>query len=210
MRIVDRQTLDEQILIGLWRDGDPEVQPMLPGWVQRAEEQIAAELRVGEMVVRASEELESAYLTLPVGFLEAIDLRVTGWPGPLLPIGREQAARMLPGGLPRHYALVGNQLELLPDPTPALNQPSYQPPLVELAYYARPPALEAPTDSHGTLRAHSRIYLWSALAAAASDLGHENLATWAQLYGQAKDAANVAWERARSSGGRLNARIRAA
>jgi hypothetical protein len=211
MRIASCADLKRAILSTVWREGDPETELELPGWIAAAEEQLAAELRVREMVVRAEEEAEGRYLTLPTDFLEAIDLRLQGWPGPLAQVTREQAAGWSPGGLPRGYAIIGDQLELLPDQTPALHAPTSSPRLIELAYYARPAALVADDDSNPVLLAHPRLYLYAALTASAPHLDHdERLPTWAGLYAQARDAANLAWERARYSGGRLNARIRAA
>jgi len=223
-RITTKADLRRQVLSTLWKDqDDPDFSGEVDGWIAMCEQKIAGELRVRQMVVRATDEIDDRYLTLPTDWLEAIRLRIANV-GPLLSIQQEDAAwystgasspayafATTTGGLPRHYSIVGDQLEILPDPTPLIHLPTYSPMLLEMAYYGRPAALIADADSNSVLVDFPAIYLYGTLAVSAPHVDHdERLQTWGSLYGDAVTGANLAWERAQLSGSRRNARIRVA
>src|SRR5262245_42462619 len=213
-RMATKADLVRQVLSTVWRDqDDPDFASEVDGWIALAEQKLCSELRIRQMVVRACEEIQSRYLTLPADWLEAIDLRTAT--GALLPMEREDTARygngatgtpawMLYGPRPSHYAIVGDQLELVPDPTPAAGSVG-EPAILEMTYYARPAALVGDLDTNAVLVDFPAVYLYATLSYAAPHLDHdERVQTWAGLYADAVAAANLAWERAGRSGGRLN------
>jgi hypothetical protein len=229
-RINNLGDLRRQILSTLWRDqDDPDFLPEVEGWINLAEQKISAELRVRQMIVHACEQIRERYLVLPSDWLEAIHFRIPNI-GALLPMEMEDTAQyyygnkgayppgyvappllMLPGGVPQRYAIVADRIEIIPDPTPALTQQPGNFYHLEMVYYARPKALRADTDTNPVLLDFPVLYLYGSLVYAAPHIDHdERLQTWGTLYADALNAANLAWERASRSGGRINARIRAA
>jgi hypothetical protein len=206
MRLQTRADLDAAVLGWLEnRPADGELAQLLGVAVQGAEEAIANELRVRAMVVRVRQEIDDRYVTLPCDWLEALDIRLDSHA--LTQITRDASAATSQGGPARHYSIVGDQLEVIP----AQGGGSAAPVSLELAYYARPAALLAPTDSNAVLREHGLAYLYGTLLHTAMVLrDDERVARWAGLFTAQRDNANLAWQRAQWSGGPLNARIRAA
>jgi hypothetical protein len=123
----------------------------------------------------------------------------------LIEMDRSETAIVGAGGDPRGYAIVGDQMEVVPE------QPANSPLELELAYYARPAPLLNEADSNRVLLEHPAVYLYATLLHTAMILrDDERVGKWSGLYVALRDTANLAWQRARWSGSQLNARGRRA
>lgn len=209
-RIANRGQLDAACLAWLEnRPADGETAALLGLAVGNAEAQMRSDLRVRCMVQRVKQAIDGRYVTLPCDWVETIDVRMAG-KRPLLQIAREEAASLAAGGAPSHFAIVGDQLEILPDQTPSSFPPG-TPAELELAYYAAPAPLLLAADTNLVLTEHPAVYLYGTLLHTAMLLRDDDrIQRWAGLYTAARDLANLTWQQAQWRGSTLNARIRAA
>lgn len=190
--------------VGAWLDrGD--LSALLPGWIAMAETDIAELLRARCMVVRATQSVDAAFITLPSDFLEMESIRDVDsgellsledhWTGP-------NAAR---AGPVTAYRLVGDCIEFLPHPSNTADV--FQ--TVNMAWYQRPPPLLDPQDSNRVLEEHHAVYLWGVLRYGAKfELDPERASQADAEWQLATTAANSWKERAQYSGAPLRAVVR--
>ncbi len=187
------------------RIGDTVFAANLPNFIALAEADIATNARAQAMVMRATYPITDQYSPLPCDWLEFLDVRVQGRPDPL-PFASRLDPGCAPGGAPAVYRIVDGQLEVLPAQSPT----AANPPILEIAYYARPQALVLDTDSTKLLNAHPAIYQFAAAMYGATFLeDDEATRRFGELAAAAIAKANEWQNVSRFSGARLNARARA-
>lgn len=160
----------------------------IPDFITLAETTINRELRVRDMVQRATATIDDQYVAAPDDFAGPISLRLTDgdkraldWIDPAK-LEDYQAFWDVSAGTPRSYTVLGASLVFSPAPS---GEHGYQ-----LLYYANVPAL-ATEGANWLLTKHPDIYLWGSLAAAAPFLVEDpRVATWAALFTNAVNAAN--------------------
>lgn len=155
---------------------------LLPDFVVMFEAQANRLFRTPEMVTTVSPfAVSSRFTNLPADFLEA--KRVTslyqGQRRQLQAIGTEAGSYYDPAvtsGPPRLYAIVGDQIEVLPGPGGSQS--------LELTYFARIPALVG--GANWLMTSHPDVYLYGSLIHAAVHMqDQERTATYKGAYDQA-------------------------
>ena len=206
MSVSNRGTMMFTLTNWLNRRNDPDFAAASAGFLLLTEERIATSVRARSMVVRATYPVSGQYLPLPCDWLEFLDVRVQGCRHPLPFASRLEPAAYDRGGAPLVYRLVDGQMEVLPVQDPM----NPNPPILEIAYYARPAPMELDTDSTALLVAHPSVYLFIAAMFAAMYINDaELLAQYNDLAASAVLQANEWQEQSRFSGARLNAMARA-
>lgn len=182
----------------------------IPDFIRLCEVRMNKELRVREMLVRdvtSDPEADEAYENLPADFMELKMLRFNNDEGNppeyATPTMIERLRRLYAGqtGVPLFYSIAGNQIlfERIPSGVE-----------LEILSYVKIPALNGSTQtSNGILENYPDLYLYGSLMEAEPYLKNDpRLATWTSLYQNARDAANLASERAEMNPGPLVARPR--
>jgi hypothetical protein len=209
MALSTRTELLDAIADWLNRVNSPELIARAPDFITMTEARLNRDpqFRVRKMIKRATATLSSGYLALPGDFLEAKQVQVnlsTGKPRLLTQVTQDQADKYNSDTSitePRHYVLIGDTLEVVPYTATALT--------VELAYYAKLPALTVAAPTNWLLTDWPDIYLYGSLVHSAPYLrDDERVATWATFYGTAVVEAKEADERSRFSGSVLKTRAR--
>lgn len=198
----------ESIADWLNRVGSPEVAARAADFVALAEARFARDLRVRQMVKRATAPLDAGFVTLPGDWLQAknVQLNAGGRPYKLEFVTLEQAdeIRADPGydaSRPRFFNVTGNQLEVVPTVDGTAE--------IEMAYYAKIPALGASQADNWLLQQWPDLYLYGSLVHSAPYLrDDERITTWATLYDRAMGEIQLADERATHSGSVLKTRTR--
>ncbi len=168
---------------------------IIPDLIKMGEVTINRKLRLISMenVASLTNTTTDRFLTLPTGFIEAIDLSLydSDYPQTLtqLPLSKINGRAQSVQAQPRFYAISTN---IIFDAIP------YQVYDCQLRYYKR---LDIATDlTNSVLTNHPDIYLYSALMAAAPYVKNdERLTTWVQLLDDAIKSANKLDGRNRSS-----------
>lgn len=190
--------------VGAWLNrGD--LSALLPGWVAMAETDIAELLRARCMVVRATQSVDAAFITLPSDFLEMESIRDSD-SGELLSLEDHWTGPNAAGGGPVcAYRLVGECIEFLPHPSETSG--TFQ--TVSMAWYQKPSPLRDPQDSNTVLENHYAVYLWGVLRYGAKfELDPERAQQADGEWQIATTAANSWKERAQYSGAPLRAVVR--
>lgn len=172
-----------------------DVAGLVASWLAIVDTELAETLRARCMVVTATQPIDSAYITLPPDFctMESIRDHATG---DLLVLKDEWSGSWtdasLNGGCTA-YRLKSDCIEFLPHPTiPDPPDPSWQPQVVEMGWYAKPRPLVLPADTNTVLEAHYAIYLYGILSHAGIwDINPEMTASWDAKYQQAVTRANL-------------------
>jgi hypothetical protein len=181
----------------------------IPSFIKLAEARFNRDLRVRQMVKRATSETDSGenYVTLPGDWLEArsIKANVNGQLVALqyLTIEGTDAflrRRAFEPGQASFFNITGNRLEIIPTPPDGTT--------VEMVYYAKIPALSDESASNWLLETWPDMYLYGTLAHTAPYLkDDERIATWASLYDRGLDEIKLADDRAQHAS--FNLRMRA-
>jgi hypothetical protein len=181
----------------------------IPTFISLAEARFNRDLRVRQMIKRATTETDSGenYVTLPSDWLEARNIQIYegSIPVALEYLTLEQAddykrRRGSVSGAARYFNVTGDQLELIPEPP--IGTP------IEMAYYAKIPPL-AECQSNWLLTTWPDMYLYGTLAHSAPYLkDDERIDTWAALYDRGLAEINLADEKAQYSGSVLKMRTR--
>jgi hypothetical protein len=155
----------------------------LPAFVALSETQFNRDLRVRDMMVRASTTSNLENVDLPADWLEHYSLVVApgGTPGPPLRYISEKESNnvkaeaiMTWDGNPFGYTIIGNSIELVPTPANDVD--------LRMVYYARIPSLSATTPVNWLITKSPDLYLYSTLMQAAPYLKDDDrLQTWMQL-----------------------------
>lgn len=200
--------LTESIADWLNRVGSPEVAARAPDFVALAEARFNRDLRVRQMVKRATAPLEAGFITLPGDWLEAknVQLNIGGRPYKLEFVTLEQADDIranpaMDGVRPRFYNITGNQLEVVPTVDGSAE--------IEMTYYGKIAALGPSQADNWLLQQWPDLYLYGSLVHSAPYLrDDERITTWATLYDRALGEIGLADERATHSGSVLKTRTR--
>jgi len=173
-----------------FRTGDAVFTAAIPDFIRAAEAELTRRLRVRQMVsVDASFSLTGEFVDLPADFEDAITLILAdGSVLDCLPMGLVVNALWYDNqttGEPRHYAIVGGQMQLAPAPDQTYAG--------TLTYYASLPALSV-AGANWLLSGHPDAYLYGALSKAAPYLDEDaRLQSWGALYEQAITTLNLAY-----------------
>ena len=130
-------------------------------FIDNTEAELNRNLRVADMVKRATATAENQYLSLSTDWLEAINIEITSNNfRPLMQMSIESLdvyRRSINNktGQPIYYAIVDNTLELAPSP-----DASYT---LQLTYYGKIDALSDTNTSNFVLSTHPDVYLYGSL-----------------------------------------------
>lgn len=175
--------LKQEIADTLDRD---DLTSQIDSFIDLAEARHAREIRVREMIVRATGIADSRYMVLPIGFLQMSTLRLLTNPVTVLGevnLHEMTRRRLETTGKPTLYT-VHEEIEF--DRTPDQEYTA------EMIYYGKLTALSDDNTSNALLVRSPDAYLYAALGAAAPFLVEdERLAIWAQLYQSAVEALNM-------------------
>jgi len=186
---------------------------VIPTFIRLAQARASRELRVRQMLVRATTTVEptaegSSFVVLPIDWLEAKNIQFnTGAAGvrPLTYVSLQEADKIRATGATgntTYYTLHANQIELLP--------PLQEAKEVELTYYATLPPLEDDTDDNWMLAQWPDIYLYGSLLQSAPYLhDDERAGLWAGMYDRLVEEARLQDARAETSGSTPRMRFRA-
>jgi hypothetical protein len=178
----------------------------IPVFIRLAEARLNRELRVRQMIKRAVSFTDSNdnYVTLPGDWLEARHIRV-GVNGKLEALEYftlediDKGQRSLLSGRPRYFNLIGNRLQIFPEPPNDTE--------VEMVYYGRIPALSSQETSNWLLAEWPDVYLYGALMHTAPYLkDDERTAVWASLYSSGIEEIRLSDARAKHSSFSLRSR----
>lgn len=180
----------------------------IPTFVRLFEAQAERNLRVREMIGRATTTLETQFTQLPLDFLALVNVQLNNTSparpalnyAPMQEIDRIRS-EYPEGGRPTDYTIVGGNIEVAPVP-----DTSYE---IEIVYYRKISRLGSGTDSNWLLAAHPDLYLYGSLMQAAPYLKDDaRVQMWAAAMTQLYEDIRIADERATKSGQPLKARIR--
>lgn len=199
MALTSYSTLKSSIADWLNRD---DLTSVIPDFISLAEAQIERKVPTQKMVKRANATIDTPFSALPADFVSAKSLVLTST-APVQPLvflsedeldAKKWTYRTT--GKPIYFALIGNQIEVLPAPDTGYT--------AELTYVATLAKLSDSNTSNWVLERHPDVYLYGSLLQAAPYLrDDERVALWTTLYGQALEDMIVQNERAAFSQGRL-------
>lgn len=189
-----------------------DVAPAVPSWIRLAEARFNRELRVWQMITRATTTAApgagSSFVTLPGEWLHAQNVQLNADSSgvrPLTYITLQEADKLRAGGATsgaRFYTLHAGQLELVP--------PLKEEQEVELTYYAKVPALTTDYPTNWLLETWPDLYLYGSLLHSAPYLDNDaRLPVWAGMHDKILEEARLQDARAETSGSTPRARIRA-
>lgn len=177
---------------------------VIPSLIHLAEARLNRTLRMRQMVKRATSEVNGQYLSLPGDWLEARNVQLNlAQVQPLEFVTLQQADyyRAISSGKPWAYSIAGKEMEVIPVVDDGTE--------IEMAYYAKIPALSDSNTTNWLLDEWPDLYLYGTLAHSAPYLKEdERVQTWAALYDRALDEAVRANMSAEYSGGPLKVRAR--
>lgn len=189
-----------------WLNRD-DLTSVIPDFVSMAEAQLERRLPTQKMVQRLSIAISAQFTSLPSDFLSAKSLVLTST-APVQPLefltedeldAKKSIYRTT--GKPRYFALVGNQIEVLPPPDTEYT--------AELTYVTTLAKLSDSNASNWILERHPDVYLYGSLLQAAPYLrDDERVGLWTPLYAQAIEDMIIQNERAAFSQGRLSMKVR--
>lgn len=189
-----------------WLNRD-DLTSVIPDFISLAEAQLERRLPVQKMAKRATATIDTPFSALPSDFLSAKSLILTSTvpvrPLEMLSQDEMDAKKVvyLNTGKPQYFALVGGQIEVLPQPDTGYT--------AELTYVATLAKLSDSNASNWVLERHPDVYLYGSLLQAAPYLrDDERVALWSPLYAQAIDDMILQNERAAFSQGRLSMKVK--
>lgn len=184
-----------------WLNRD-DLTSVIPDFISLAEAQIERKLPTQKMVKRSTATIDTPFSALPSDFLAAKSLVLTAT-APVRPLtfltedeldAKKYIYRTT--GTPQYFALIGNQIEVLPPPDTGY--------AAELTYVATLAKLSDSNVSNWVLERHPDVYLYGSLLQAAPYLrDDERIGVWSSIYQNAINDMIVQDERASFSGGRL-------
>ncbi len=178
MAITNYGTLKTEIADWLDRT---DLTSIIPTFITGVHAKLNRELRVRQMVQRATASVDSEYSALPSNFLEIRDIRLNTDPVTALEgISSEQQnqERQRFGNTsaqPKYYTIVGETFQVFPTPDSTYT--------CELAYYEKIPDLSSDSDTNWLLTKEPLIYLYGALVHAAPYLKDDDrTVVWQTLF----------------------------
>ena len=181
---------------------------VIPTFISLAEAKLNRELRVRDMITRATATTSNEFVAVPSDFLEnyslELDMTNLGPQPPLNYIGPLEAKILKANeatGKVRYYTIIDGSFELLPKPGSDTT--------VILTYYQKIPTLSDTQTTNWLLTKSPDLYLYSTLLEAMPYLKDEQrVAIWSAARQQVMDAMSAESERAMRSTTQLVARKR--
>ena len=144
-----------------------DIADQLPSWVRMVETDIAQLLRARCMVTRGAQAIDANQITLPADWIAAESIRFQSC-GHLLSMEDHFTGPLAGGpdcgcavGPSYAYRIVGRCIEFLPHPViPDPPDPTWQPQIVEMVWFAKPTPLGDPQSTNPVLDEHYSIYLF--------------------------------------------------
>lgn len=179
----------------------------IPDFITLAESQMERQLRLRQMIVRATASFSAEYGATPNDFLEVKSIKLNTNPVTSLTFQTMDSMDQLSGttylssGRPLNFTIVGTQIRLLPIPDGTYT--------AELAYYQKLEKLSASVATNFLLTQAPDVYLYGSLLQAAPYLQFdERIPVWSSLYQAGLDQLQIADDRGSTSGGVIKARAR--
>lgn len=178
----------------------------IPTFITLAEAKFNRDLRTRQQEKRAYATLDSQFIQLPPDWAEGKNLQINASPVRVLEfVTTDQAdrirARRYGDTFADAYTIIGSQLEVVPVVAADTE--------IEMAYYAKIPALTDDAPTNWLLTEWPDLYLYGALIHAAPYLREDDrIVTWKGMADQLTEEIRMSDERARHSGGPLRARVR--
>jgi len=195
-----------QLAIADWLDR-PDLDDIIPQFIEMAEAQMSRDIRHFEMENRATSELDGQYIQRPTDWVETIRLHITsGGTKNLQLLSAASMADKRQGaedatGEPAYYRHAEDGFEVYPAPDGVYE--------VELLYYQKIPSLSSSNANNWLLLSHPDVYLYGSLLHAAPYIkDDERATTWAQLYSSALARVNESGNSASYSGTGLTLKVR--
>lgn len=164
-------------------------------FIDIAEARHKREVRIREMLTRASLTVDDRYVSLPSGYLEAQAIRLLTSPVTVLTqVNLHEMTRIRSDttGKPSYYTIHA-QIEFDKDPDSSYSG--------EIVYYGALTALSGSNTTNSLLTKAPDVYLYAALLASAPFIQHdERIAVWESLYAQAVAGLNRSEQRGRHVG----------
>lgn len=171
----------------------------IPDFIRLAESRMDKELRVRELIKRATTTTTTGddTVNLPTDFLGALDLFIEGSPKQQLSyVTPSQYSAVYGGsvvGKPKIYTVLGKEARLGPKP-----DTNYT---LEILYHQRIPNLSDSQTTNDILTNYPELYLYGALVEAEPFLQNDaRVQTWLSLYGNAVSAASISDEGGKFTG----------
>lgn len=176
-----------------------DLQAQIPLFIEMTESRLRRDLRdVVRMSQRAEAMVYGEYFPLPCDWCETI--KVIADDSVLRLADSFNIERVELSGGPKFYRHSGDQLQLLP----ATDVSESDPIRFEMEYLAFPEPLSDENPTNWVLQTYPELYIYGAMLQVSPFLMEDaRVPVWAQAYGEAVSAANVASERARGSGSAL-------
>lgn len=152
-----------------------------------AESRFRRDIRIREMIARATADFDTRFLSLPDDFVEMIALRLRvpadegGGVAVLNEVSPYHMTRLRDErpGRPQHFT-VHNELEL--------DRVTGEEMTAEMVYYAALPALSEAVPTNALLKRAPDVYLYGALIEAEPFVGNsDQLRAWAEVYAAARE-----------------------
>jgi hypothetical protein len=165
---------------------DDTLSTQVDDFIARAEARHRREIRLREMLTRASLTVDARNVSLPTGFLEAINIRLLTNPVTVLyevSLHQMTVEREDSTGKPRYYTIASDiEFDYTPDQ-------SYS---GEITYYQELDALDDVTTSNTLLTTYPDAYLFAALAEGFSfQMDEQRAAFYEAKYAATRDAINA-------------------
>lgn len=184
----------------------PDLTAVIPDFVTLAESKFNKSLRTRFQVTRATTTLDEEWESLPSDYLEMVSLHLRT--SPIRRLAYLSPAQFLDtvagnAGDTDYYTILGDKMRFGPLPAGS--------PTLEIAYYAKLPALSNTSQTNWLLTKAPEIYLYGALCEAAPYLREDGrINTWATLLAQEFDKLNNEGTSALGAAGPLCIRSRGA
>lgn len=175
----------------------------IPVFVALAETKFNRDIRVLDMMKLTRADVDDGFFSLPADYLQTHTLRlVTPSNAKLEFVSLAEMNEHRIGSsstrTPGRYTMVGNKFMLEPSPATEIT--------LELAYFAKTPALSATNPTNWLLTRHPDLYLYGTLLEAEPFLKNdERTAVWDAGRQAGLEAVRMEDERARRPSGALNA-----
>lgn len=175
----------------------------IPDWITAAEAKFNRTLRHWRMEKRATVTLTDQYTALPSDFLEFERIHIDGLNRTLRPITaaemQDKRSQSYTSTEFVYFSITGGEIEMLPAQDSGT---------LEMAYYAKIPALSDSNTTNWLLDEAPDLYLYGALLHSAPFLDEDQrLVTWGSLHKAILDELNQDSEMAKWGGHNLKMRI---
>lgn len=171
-----------------------------PSFITSAHNKLNRDLRVRDMVTRATATLDSEYSAFPADFLEIRDIRINTDPVQTLEFitpDQQNVERNRWGntaGQPKYFTVMGSTWQVFPTP----DSTTYT---AEMAYYQKIPVMTLDADTNWLLTKCPDVYLYGSLVHAEPYLNNdERVVIWQTLFRDAFQSLEKEDERTKYGG----------